>query len=59
MIAGISFLANMYVGVFGTLAIIFLVSMPFFQGFNEVIVRDIGLIGALLALVSWPRPRFR
>lgn len=59
LLVGISLLANMYVGFFGSLAILFLAAMPFFQGFNEVIVRDIGLIGGLLSLVFWPKTRYR
>ena len=59
LLVGISLLANMYVGFFGSLAVLFLAVLPFFQGFNEIVVRDIGLIGALLSLVFWPRSRYR
>ncbi|OGN28299.1 MAG: hypothetical protein A2941_02050 [Candidatus Yanofskybacteria bacterium RIFCSPLOWO2_01_FULL_49_17] len=59
VLVGISLLANMYVGFFGSLAVLFLAVIPLFQGFNEVLVRDIGLIGGLLSLIFWPRPRFR
>ncbi len=59
ILTAISLGANMFIGFFGTLAVIFLAIIPFFQGFNEVMVRDIGLIGGLLSLVFWPRPRYR
>jgi uncharacterized membrane protein len=59
LLTGISLLANMYIGFFGSLSILFLATIPFFSGFNEVLVRDIGLIGGLLSLVFWPSPRYR
>ncbi len=59
LLVGISLLANMFVGLFGSLAVAFLVVVSLFSGFNEILVRDIGLIGGLLSLVFWPRPRFR
>ncbi len=59
LLVGISLLANMFVGLFGSLATLFLIVVSVTSGFNEVLVRDIGLIGGLLSLVFWPRPRFR
>jgi uncharacterized membrane protein YphA (DoxX/SURF4 family) len=35
-------------------AIAFLVGVSLVHGFNEVLVRDVGLIGALVALILWP-----
>lgn len=58
LLVAISFLANIYIGFFGSLAVLFLAILPFFHGFDEVLVRDIGLIGGLLSLVFWPRPRY-
>ncbi len=54
VVVGVSFVTNMYIAVFGSLAFLFLAVIPLFQGLNEVLVRDIGLMGGLLALVFWP-----
>ncbi|MBX4189822.1 DoxX family membrane protein [Candidatus Parcubacteria bacterium] len=58
ILAGISFLTNIFIEAFTLVAVVFLVVVSVFQGFNEVLVRDIGLAGALLALFFWPRKRF-
>lgn len=55
VLVGVSLLSNLFVGIFGLLSVLMLAVIPFFAGFNEVIVRDIGLIGGLLALIFWPR----
>ena len=59
LLIGISLLANMYVGLFASLAVVFLAIIPFFHGFSEVLVRDIGLIGGLISLIFWPKQRYR
>jgi len=59
LLTGISLLANIYIGFFASLSVLFLLIIPFFQGFNEIIVRDIALIGALLSLIFWPKARYR
>ena len=56
-LVGISLLGNLFVPLFSGLAIIFLLAITLFHGFNEVIVRDVGLIGGLLSLLVWPRQR--
>lgn len=43
---------------FALAAVVFLLVVLFFNGLNEVMVRDIGLMGALLALVMWPQRRY-
>jgi len=55
ILVGLSLAINIFVGLFGFLAIVMLAVIPFFAGFNEVIVRDVGLIGGLLALIFWPK----
>ena len=59
LLIGISLATNMFVEFFALLGAVFLISISFFYGFNEVIVRDIGLIGGLCALAFWPSQRFR
>ena len=57
ILVGVSILSGIFIKFFTALAIIFLVVIFFFFGFNEVLVRDIGLIGGLLALFFWPSGR--
>lgn len=53
ILVGISLITNMFVGVFATLAILFLI-IQFFLGFNGMLVCYVGLVGGLLALALWP-----
>ncbi|OGM98326.1 MAG: hypothetical protein A2915_04435 [Candidatus Yanofskybacteria bacterium RIFCSPLOWO2_01_FULL_41_34] len=57
VLVGISLITNIFVPLFSSLAVLFLASIMFFLGFSEILVRDIGLAGALLSLVFWPRQR--
>ena len=57
LLIGISLVSNMFVGFFALVAAVLLTTISLFYGFNEVLVRDVGLIGALLALVFWPSSR--
>lgn len=59
LLIGISFVSNMFVDFFAMIAVIFLIGISLFYGFNEVLVRDVGIIGALLALMLWPHPRYQ
>ncbi len=59
LLIGISLASNMFIGFFGSIGVLFLITIPLFYGFNEVLVRDVGLIGGLLALVFWPSRSFR
>ena len=59
LLVGISLASNMFVDFFALVAAVLLITISLFYGFNEVLVRDVGLIGALLALVFWPHPRYR
>jgi len=57
ILVGLSFLTNVGTRIFALLASIFLLLIIItfgFNGFNEIIVRDIGLLGALLAIMFWP-----
>ncbi len=57
VLVGTSLLSNIFIAVFSLLALLFMGSIMFFNGFSEVLVRDIGLMGALLSLIFWPRQR--
>ncbi|MEK7121692.1 MAG: DoxX family membrane protein [Patescibacteria group bacterium] len=57
ILVGISLATNIFIAFFSSLAILFLGSIMLFNGFSEILVRDIGLMGALWSLVFWPRSR--
>lgn len=59
ILIGASLLLNVFIGTFSVIAIIFLIGVMVFHGFNEIIVRDIGLIGGFLSLIFWPTNRIR
>jgi len=56
VLIAISLLTGYFVRWFAAAAIVFLagVSLTHISTFNEVLVRDIGLMGAFLALILWP-----
>ena len=57
VLVGTSLVTNIFIVFFSSLAMVFMMGIMFFNGFNEVLVRDIGLIGAFLSLIFWPRHR--
>lgn len=59
VLVGTSLVTNIFIAFFSSLAVLFLGSIMLFNGFSEILVRDIGLIGALLSLIFWPKDRFR
>lgn len=59
ILVGLSLVSTVFIKFFSLLAIVFLIAIIMVNGFNEVIVRDIGLIGGFLALVFWPNIRHR
>ena len=60
ILIGVSLLSGVLIKFFSFLAVIFLLSVIVSVGLNEVVVRDIGLLGGFLALLFMPsrRPRF-
>ncbi|MDO8495967.1 MAG: DoxX family membrane protein, partial [bacterium] len=46
VLVGVSLVTNIFVALFSSLAILFLGSIMLFNGFSEILVRDIGLVGA-------------
>lgn len=58
ILVGVSLLSGVLIKLFSFLAIIFLVFVFFIAPLNEVIIRDIGLIGGFLAILFWPNRRY-
>ena len=58
IIIGTSIISTIFIRFFAAAAVVFLISVFIFHGFNEIIVRDFGLIGGLLALIFWPDRRY-
>jgi uncharacterized membrane protein YphA (DoxX/SURF4 family) len=54
VIVALSLLTGFFMRYFAVAAAVFLVSIIAIHGFNEVIIRDIGLVGALIAIIIWP-----
>lgn len=57
VLVGTSLVTNIFIAFFSSFAILFLGSIMLFNGFSEILIRDIGLMGALLSLIFWPRSR--
>jgi len=53
IVLGLGFLFNIFVKLLALLALLFLLSVIFSFGLNEITVRDAGLIGMALALLFW------
>ena len=53
VVVGLGLVFNIFVKGFAFLAVLFLLAVMLSVGFNEVIVRDVGLIGIGLALLFW------
>lgn len=50
----VSLMSTLFMRFFAAAAIVFLAITMIFHGFNEIMIRDLGLIGGLLALIVWP-----
>ena len=57
LLIGISLASNMFIDFFAMIAVVFLIIISLYHGFGEVLVRDLGIIGGLLALIFWPSSR--
>lgn len=57
VLVGVSLVTNIFIIFFSFLALAFMGSIMIFNGFSEVLVRDIGLMGVFLSLIFWPRQR--
>ncbi len=54
VLIALSLITTVFIRIFALAGIIFLISIIITNGFSEIMVRDIGLIGALLTIVLWP-----
>ena len=54
ILVGVSLLTGFFTRIFSSVAIVFLLMVTLFNGVTEVTIRDVGLIGAFVALVLWP-----
>jgi len=59
MLVGLSLLANIFTKFFAAVGIIFLAVLMFEYGLTETTIRNIGLAGALFAILFWPSARRR
>ena len=57
ILVAVSLITNIFVNFFSWVSILYLVFTMFFYGISEVTAKDLGLIGALLSLVFWPKNR--
>ena len=57
VVVGLSLITGIFSRVFSYLAVVFLIFVLSFIGFNEVTVRDLAIIGGLLAVALWPERR--
>lgn len=58
ILVGTSLISTVFIRFFSVAAGVFLVSVMVFHGFNEILIRDIGLLGGLLAVALWPDRHF-
>lgn len=54
VLIALSLLTGYFTRWFAALAVMLLLGVAVTHGFSEVLIRDVGLIGALLALILWP-----
>ncbi|MEK7589406.1 MAG: DoxX family membrane protein [Patescibacteria group bacterium] len=58
VLIGVSLISTLLMRVFAPIGILILIGVMVFHGFNEILIRDLGLIGGLAALIFWPDRRF-
>ncbi len=58
VLVAVSLVTGFFTRSFASAAIVFLLAVFAVSGLNEIVVRDIGLIAALVALVIWPERRY-
>lgn len=57
LLTGISLASGIFVRIFCIMATLFLVVIALSFGTSEIVVRNVGIIGGLLALFFWPDKR--
>ncbi len=58
VLVAVSFVTGFFTRAFAMAGIVFLGAILVMHGLDEVMVRDIGIIAALVALVIWPQRRY-
>ncbi len=58
VLVGVSMISTIFMRTFSFLAVIFLVTVMVVHGLDEILIRDIGIIGGFLALMLWPDRRY-
>lgn len=58
VLAATSLLTTLFIRLFAALAILLLIVFAAAHGLGEVTIRDVGLVGALMALILWPDRRY-
>lgn len=58
VLVAVSLATGFFTRAFASAAVVFLIAVVAVSGLNEIVVRDIGLIAALVALVIWPQRRY-
>ncbi|MEK9208526.1 MAG: DoxX family membrane protein [Patescibacteria group bacterium] len=58
VLVAVSLVTGFFTRGFASAAIVFLLAVLMTSGLNEIVVRDIGLIASLAALVIWPQRRY-
>ena len=59
ILTGVSLATGIFSKFFSALAILFLIGTAIFVSSGDIIVKDIGLVGGLIAVFLWPAPRNR
>lgn len=58
LVVAISLVMDIFTSTFSILATFYLLIGVVMNGFSQIVVRDVGIIGGLLALSFWPGRRF-
>ncbi len=58
VIVAVSIATGFFMRYFAAAAAVLVISVIAVHGFNEVIVRDVGILSGLIALVLWPERRY-
>jgi uncharacterized membrane protein YphA (DoxX/SURF4 family) len=54
VLVGLSLATGFFIRYFAIAGAVFLVGASIINGFNEVLIRDVGLLAGLVSLVLWP-----
>ena len=54
VLIGLSLVTGVFMRLFSAVGILFLIGITLFLGVTEITVRDIGIVGGLLAIFLWP-----